>query len=167
VDALCLFAGVYTAGRILVRARGGPPVAPWARTFFRVQALLFAAAGLLLLVAPGAMADVWPWPVGEGLARFYGVAFLTYAYCSRRYAGRRSLAEVAAIAPAMQAFSAVTLLVSQEHGDLFSKADAAAWLWFAGFGVACAALLVINARALPAAAQRSQTSMRSVGAPSG
>ena len=145
------FALAWTARGRVAPAAGGPPLAPWARTFFRLQALVFAVVGLLLLVARGAMADVWPWPISDGLAQFYGGPFIAYAYCSWRYSERRSWAEVAAIAPAMLAFTGVTLLVSLEHGDLFSMSDVAAWVWFGGFGAATVALLAINARALPAA----------------
>ncbi len=130
---------------------GGPAIAVWARTFLRFQAVVFALLGLLLLVARGAMADAWPWPISEGLAQFYGGPFLAYAYCSWRYSERRAWAEVAAIAPAMLVFTAGTLVVSKEHGDLFSMSDVAAWVWFGGFGVATVALLAITARAVPAA----------------
>ena len=151
VGALCLFGGIYMIGCILAPAVGGPPLASWARTFFRAQALVFAVVGLLLLVARGAMADLWPWPISDGLAQFYGGPLIAYAYCSWRYSERRSWAELAAIAPAMLAFTAVTVLDSLEHADLFSKSDVAAWVWFGGFGAATVALLAINAQALPAA----------------
>lgn len=156
MGVLCLFGAAGMIGRVPTVAVGGPLLAPWARTFFKAQALVFAVAGLLLLVAPGAMADVWPWPTTEGLARFYGGPFLAYAYCSWRSSERRAWAEVAAIAPAMLVFTTVTLLVSKEHGDLFSKAEVAAWVWFGGFSAATAALLAINARALPAALSRAR-----------
>ena len=145
------FALAWTARDRVAPEVGGPPLAAWARIFFRAQALVFAVLGLLLLVARGAMADVWPWPISDGLAQFYGGPFLAYAYCSWRYSERRTWAEVATIAPAMLVFTAGTLLVSKEHGDLFSMSDVAAWVWFGGFGVATVALLAITARSLPAA----------------
>ena len=35
-------------------------------------------SGCCCLVARGAMADVWPWPISDGLAQFYGGPFLAY-----------------------------------------------------------------------------------------
>ena len=97
------------------------------------------------------MADVWPWPISDGLAQFYGGPFLAYAFCSWQYSSRRSFAELATIAPAMLVFTAGTVVVSLVHSELFSSSDAATWVWFAGFGAAAAALLAITARAVPAA----------------
>ena len=131
-------------------AVGGPAIAPWARTFLRFQAGVFAVLGLLLLVARGAMADVWPWPISDGLAQFYGGPFLAIAYCSWRYSERRSWAELAAFAPAMLVFTAGTVIVSVVHSELFSSSDLATWVWFVGFGGSAVAWLAITAMALPA-----------------
>jgi hypothetical protein len=130
---------------------GGPPMAAWARTFLWAQAAVFAILGLALLTVPSAMVDVWPWPISAGLARFYGGPFLAYAVCSGLHAGRGAWAQLSAIAPAMFVFAAGTIVVSLAHRELFSSSDPAAWAWFAGFGSAAIALLVMSARALPAA----------------
>jgi hypothetical protein len=133
------------------RAVGGPPLPRWAATFLGVQAGAFAVLGAILLVARDVAVDVWPWPIGAGLAQFYGGPFLAYAYCSWRYGRRRRWAEVATIVPAMLVLTAGTVIVSLVHGELFSSSDAAAWVWFGGFGAAAAFLLVMTLSAVPAA----------------
>jgi hypothetical protein len=145
------FALAWTARGRQLPAVSGPALAAWAQTFLRVQAVVFAIVGVLLLVARGAMADVWPWPISDGLAQFYGGPFLAYAFCSWQYSGRRTFTELAAIAPAMLVFTAGTVIVSLVHSELFSSSDLATWVWFVGFGAAAVALLAITARAVPAA----------------
>ena len=128
----------------------GPAVAPWARTFLRAQAGVFALLGILLLVARGVMVDVWPWPISEGLAQFYGGPFLAYAFCSWQYSGRRTWAELAVLAPAGLTLTAGTVIVSLMHDELFSTSDLATWVWFVGFGVASVAWLAITAMSVSA-----------------
>jgi len=123
-------------------------LAPWARTFLRVQAVAFALVGLALLIAPSAMVDAWPWPISAGLAQFYGGPFLAYAVCSWQYAGADAWVDLAAIAPAMLLFAAGTIVVSLVHRDLFSSSEPATWVWFAGFGSAAIVLLAMSRRAL-------------------
>ena len=130
---------------------GGPALPSWAVVFLRVQAAVFAILGLLLLFARDVMVDVWPWNVSPGLAQFYSGPFLAYAFCSWQYSRRRAWAEVAAIVPAMRAFTAVTIIVSLVHRELFAASDVATWVWFGGFGAAAAVLLAMTARGLPAA----------------
>jgi hypothetical protein len=122
----------------------------WARSFLRAQAVVFALVGGLLLVAPSATVDAWPWPIAAGLAQFYGGPFLAYAACSWHYAGKAAWADLAAIVPAMLVFTAGTVAVSLAHRDLFSSSDLAAWAWFAGFGCAAIGLCVMSANALAA-----------------
>lgn len=129
----------------------GPALAAWVPVFLMVQAGVFAVLGLVLLVARDAMVDVWPWPITAGLAQFYGGPFLAYAYCSWRYSRRSTWTELAAIAPAMLAFTAGTVVVSLVHRELFSSSDLATWVWFAWFGGGAAASLAMTARAVPAA----------------
>ena len=142
---------LWTARNREVPAVQGSAAAPWARMFLKAQAGVFALLGILLLVARGAMVDVWPWPISEGLAQFYGGPFLAYAFCSWMYSGRRTWTELAAFAPAGLTLTAGTVIVSLIHDELFSTSDLATWVWFVGFGAAALALLAISARALPAA----------------
>jgi hypothetical protein len=140
----------------LLRARAapeasGPAIAGWARRFLVVQAAVFAALGLTLLVARGFAVDIWPWPIDRGLAQFYGGPFLAYAFCSWAYSRRGRWAEVAAIAPAMLVFTAGTVIVSLVHDELFSTSDVATWVWFGGFGAAAVILAAMTVRSVPAA----------------
>jgi hypothetical protein len=140
---------------LLIRARGtaaplavAPTLPPWARTFLQAQAVAFALVGLVLLIAPSAMVDAWPWPISAGLAQFYGGPFLAYAVCSWHYAGKPAWTDLAAIVPAMLVFTSGTIVVSLQHSELFSSSDLAAWVWFGGFGAAALGLLVMTGRAL-------------------
>ena len=132
-------------------AVGGPAIPRWATTFLITQAAVFAALGILLLVARDVGVDIWPWKISAGLAQFYGGPFLAYAYCSWRYARRTQWAALAAIAPAMLVFAAGTLVVSLVHRELFSISDVATWVWFGGFGASASVLLAMTARSIPAA----------------
>ena len=142
------FTLAWTArGRESPAVQGGP-LAPWARVFLWLQAGVFAIVGMALLVARDAMVDLWPWPISAGLAQFYGGPFLAYAFCSWRYAGRATWAELWAIAPAMLVFTGGTVVVSLVHRELFPASDLATWVWFGWFGASAAVLLAISARAV-------------------
>jgi hypothetical protein len=145
------FATAWALRHRRAAAVGGPPLPRWAGTFLTVQAAAFAVLGILLLVARDVAVDIWPWKISAGLAQFYGGPFLAYAYCSWRYSRRRRWAELAAIAPAMLVFTAGTVIVSLVHRELFSASDVTTWVWFGGFGAAAVILLLLTARAVPAA----------------
>jgi hypothetical protein len=128
----------------------GVALPPVARTWFLVQAVVYALVGVLLLVARGTMADAWPWPVTNTVAQFYGGAFLSLAYITWHSARHRTWAALVAVVPPFAAFSVATFVVSLVHGELFSASDVATWLWFSFFGVsagAFAAMLAVMLRA--------------------
>jgi hypothetical protein len=137
----------------------GPPLEPWARAFLQVQAAVFAVAGVGLLVVRETMVDLWPWPISNGLAQFYGGPFLAYAYVSWAYSRRRAWVEIAPVVPAMLCFTAGTLIVSSIHDELFSADDAATWVWFAGFGLATLALSAMAVRLVDVSWVRSRRSL--------
>ena len=118
----------------------------WARAFLQVQAAVFGLLGLGLLTLREDMVDVWPWPISNGLAQFYGGPFLAYAFCSWAYSRRRTWIEIGPVVPAMLSFTAATLIVSVVHSDLFSAGDASAWIWFGGFGAASVVLVGMGVR---------------------
>jgi hypothetical protein len=60
----------------------GEAIAPWARGWFLVQAVVYGVVGVLCLVARETVADAWPWPVTNTVVQFYGGAFLSLAYIS-------------------------------------------------------------------------------------
>jgi hypothetical protein len=124
----------------------GQPLDGWARTALLVQAGVFGVLGLGLLVAREVLVDVWPWPISNGVAQFYGGPFLAYAYCSWAYARKRTWTEVAPVVPAMLVFTGGTVVVSLIHAELFSAGDIADWLWFGGFATAAAVLAAMAVR---------------------
>ena len=128
----------------------GPRVPGWVGAVLMAQAALFALVGVALLFARETMADLWPWPITNGLAQFYGGPFLAYAWCSWAYARKRNWAETAVVAPAMLAFTLSTVVVSAVHDELFSAGDVEDWLWFGSFGLLATLFLVISVRAVPA-----------------
>jgi hypothetical protein len=97
------------------------------------------------------MVDAWPWPITNGLAQFYGGPFIAYAFCSWAYSRRAVWIEIAAIVPAMLAFTAGTLIVSWVHAELFSAGDVSDWVWFLGFGAATVVLAAMGVRIVQAA----------------
>jgi len=118
----------------------------WARTSLQIQAGIFGLLGLGLLVAREVMVDVWPWPISNGVAQFYGGPFLAYAFCSWAYARKQTWTEVAPVVPAMLVFTAGTVVVSVVHDELFSAGDLADWVWFVGFTTAAVVLAAMTAR---------------------
>ena len=143
------FALAWTARNREVPAVGGPLSRRGRESFLKAQAVVFALLGVLLLVARGAMVDVWPWPISEGLAQFYGGPFLAYAFCSWSYSGRRDLGRAGRDCAGDAGVHRRDLIVSLIHDELFSSSDLATWVWFLGFGGAALALLAIT-RARPA-----------------
>jgi hypothetical protein len=118
--------------------RGGA-IASWARTWFVVQAIVYAVVGALCLVVRETVADAWPWPVTNTVVQFYGGAFLSLAYISWHSARRRTWASLLAVVPPFLVFSVLAVVVSLIHEELFSADDAATWAWFAFFGLSAAA----------------------------
>jgi hypothetical protein len=116
----------------------GEAIAPWARGWFLVQAVVYGVVGVLCLVARETVADAWPWPVTNTVVQFYGGAFLSLAYISWHSARRRTWASLVAAAPPFLVFSFLAVVVSLIHAELFSADDAATWAWFAFFGASAA-----------------------------
>jgi hypothetical protein len=125
----------------------GPALPQWARTVLVAQAAVFGVAGVLLLLARELMVDVWPWPISNGLAQFYGGPFIAYAWTSWAYSRSHTWKEAMTAVPAMLAFVVATFVVSVVHDELFSFSDLADWLWFATFGALAAAFTAMCATA--------------------
>jgi hypothetical protein len=117
----------------------GEAIAPWARAWFLVQAVVYGVVGVLCLVARETVADAWPWPVTNTVVQFYGGAFLSLAYISWHSARRRTWASLVAAVLPFLVFSVLAVVVSLIHEELFSADDVATWAWFAFFGASAAA----------------------------
>lgn len=100
----------------------------------QVWAAWFAVVGVGLLVFRSAVADVWPWPVSDGVAQFYSGPFLTLAWCCWAYS-RRDARDGRGFFAAMAVLGVAVIAVSLNHRVLFHAEDAAAWVWFAAFAL--------------------------------
>ena len=120
---------------------GPGPVTPWVRVLVWTMAGAFGVLSLLLLFAREAMVDVWPWPVSNGVAQFYGGPFLTLAWvCGAHAWSAEADDDLLWLTPALLAFTATTLGFSIHHRALFELGDVAAWLWFGALAAASVAL---------------------------
>ena len=128
----------------------GPPLPRRVGTYLRVQGLVAGGAALALLLAPGAMVEVWPWPITNLLAQLYAAPLLAYGVGSFVLEAQRSGRDIRVGAVTMLVFAAGVLLASGLHLDLFSAGDPAAWLWFGSFAVATAGLGAVVAWSLRA-----------------
>ena len=126
--------------------RAEPGAAPaaevpvWARRYLVGQGIVLAAVAVGLLLAPGAMADVWPWPIDQLLAQIYSAPLLAYGVGSVLLARQRTLLEVRVVVAGMLVFTAGVLLASIIHRELFSAGDIEDVLWFGLLVVANAVL---------------------------
>ena len=112
----------------------------WARRYLVGQGVVLTALAAGLLLAPGALADVWPWPIDRLLAQIYSAPLLAYGVGSVLLARQRTLLEVRVVVAGMLVFTAGVLLASIIHRGLFSAGDAEDVLWFGLLVVANAML---------------------------
>jgi hypothetical protein len=125
-----------------------PMVPGWARRYLLAQGGVLSLFGLALFLAPGAMVDIWPWPISEMLAQIYSAPFLSYGVGSLLLARRRTWVEVRLALIGMLVFAVGVLVASLIHRDLFSVAELADVLWFGLFLALCGMLGILSARSL-------------------
>jgi len=118
----------------------GAPLPGWARGYLTGQGVVLTVLALALLLAPGALVEVWPWPIDRLLAHMYSAPLLAYGVGSMLLARQRTLLEVRVVVAGMFVFAAGVLLASIIHRGLFSAGDAEDVLWFVVFAVASAML---------------------------
>ena len=106
----------------------------WARRCLTLQGVALTIAGLALLLAPGAMADAWPWPVTSLLAQIYSAPLLSYGIGSLLVA-RGTVPEMRVVGLGVGLFAVLALVASAIHLELFAADDPAAWVWFAALVV--------------------------------
>lgn len=127
----------------------------WARGYLGVQGVALTVLALALLVAPDAMAELWPWPIERLLAQIYSAPFLAYGVGSLLLARRRTWSEIRVVVLGMLVFTVGVLVASVLHRALFSAAEVADVLWFVSFAVATAMLALLGARSFaPSGATR-------------
>ena len=130
----------------------GPPVPSWFTWALRAFTVVFAVAGLGLLLARSTAARAWPWKVSIGVAQFYGGPFLALAWVAWSYSQRRNLRSLRLYTTALAGLGVTVVAISLKHRALFDSADPAAWLWFATFGAM--AVTSVAAAALAFTAKR-------------
>ena len=126
-----------------ITSAGGREVAPPTTLLLRFVTVAFALVGTGLVTARTVMADLWPWPVSEGVAQFYGGPFLAVAWVSWWYSTRRNRSDLVVYAPSIVVLAVSVVAVSLQHRALFA-ADLASFVWFAGFGGLGAGHLVVT-----------------------
>ncbi len=120
----------------------------WTRRYLVGQGVVLTAVALGLLFAPGALAEVWPWPIDQLLAQIYSAPLLAYGVGSVLLARQRTLIEARVVVAGMLVFTAGVLLASIIHRELFSAGDAEDVLWFGLLAVANAVLGLLLIRAI-------------------
>jgi hypothetical protein len=123
---------------------GGPELSPALRGYLLVQGGLVTLLALSLLLAPSALASVWPWAITPILAHIYGAPFLSYGLGSLYAARQRRWGEARIAIYATLVFTLGVLIASVLHRALFDFGGPAAWLWFGGFGLATLALALFG-----------------------
>ena len=115
-----------------------------------VEAVVFGALGLLLLLVPDVAARYWPWSLQPiVLGQLYACFVLTFAVGAALAARETSQRGIRDFLIASLSLSLLVLLASALHIDRF-KAEPVSVVWFAGFGLAAVAFaggLVVQARA--------------------
>ena len=124
----------------------GPALPAWAARHFTVLGLVATALGVALLVAPGPMADRWPWPITDLLAQLYAAPMLAYGIGSLLLSRQRTWPEVRVGVGGTLVFAVGVLVASLIHRDLFAADSAATWLWFGAFVVAALVLARLTVR---------------------
>ena len=119
----------------------GGPASRGARTSLAILGVVTTALAVALLVAPAAMAAVWPWRISPVLAQIYGAPFLSYGLGSWISSRPRPWSEARIVVISTAVFTLLVLGASIVHRGLFDPGRPATWVWFSGLFVASVALL--------------------------
>jgi hypothetical protein len=124
----------------------GPLPAPWLSRGLTVQGLVLTVVGLALFVAPGTMADGWPWPAPSLLVQIYAAPLLSYGIGSLLLSRTPSWDEMRVGVVGIGLFAVLAAIASLIHLELFARSDVAAWAWFGALTAvaALASMLVLT-----------------------
>jgi hypothetical protein len=106
-----------------------------------VQAVIFGALGLLLLLAPDVGAAYWPWTLPPVLGQVYACFLLTFCVGAALAARETSERAIRDFLIASLGLSALVLLASALHLERF-KPEPVTVIWFAAFGIATGAFAI-------------------------
>jgi hypothetical protein len=123
----------------------GPPLSVALRRYLQFQGAVVAILALGLLLAPTAMAGLWPWKISPLLAQIYSAPFLSYGLGSLYAARQQVWPELRIVVYATLVFSLGVFLASLRHVELFDLGAGRSWLWFASFGLSSLALAAFAA----------------------
>jgi hypothetical protein len=101
---------------------------------FLVEAAAFAGLGVLLLVAPDAAIDVWPWHLTVVLARLYGSIFIALGLGAVLAARETRAAAIVPFLATSLVFSLCSLAIYALHHSSFDG-SAATGVWLAAHAV--------------------------------
>jgi len=139
---------------LLVAFAGLSPPAHGARhgltPFLIVQAVVFGALGLLLLLAPDIGAAYWPWTLPPVLGQVYAAFLLTFSVGAAQAARETAPRAIRDFLIASLGLTVLVLLVSAVHLDRF-KPEPVTGVWFAAFGLGAVAFaigLIVQGRAM-------------------
>jgi hypothetical protein len=123
-----------------------------------VQAVLFAAFGLVMLFAPDVAAAYWPWTLPPLLGQLYACFFLAFALGAVLAARETSAGAIQTFVVSSLGLTVLVLIASGLHFDRF-KAEPVTVVWFTAFGLGAVALGIALAilRRSPAWRSRLQT----------
>jgi hypothetical protein len=106
-----------------------PPGATPPRALWFVEAVLFGAAGLVLLLLPAVARSLWPWTITEPQSQLYSAFFITLAVASLLAARERSWAGVRWLVFMIAFLALLVLGVSLIHLPRFTSGGATvAWM---------------------------------------
>lgn len=111
----------------------GPELSGWAKSFLFAQGILITLLALSLFIAPVFMSTLWPWKVTPVLAQMYAGPLLSYGLGSLFFSRQEKWLGVRALLPGMLVFTAITVVISFLHFNLFSLRELADLLWFGWF----------------------------------
>jgi hypothetical protein len=106
-----------------------------------VQAVVFGALGLLLLLAPDVGAAYWPWTLPPVLGQVYAAFLLTFCVGAGLAARETAPRAIRDFLIASLGLTLLVLLVSAVHLDRF-KAEPVTGIWFAAFGIGAVAFAI-------------------------
>jgi predicted ribosomally synthesized peptide with SipW-like signal peptide len=112
---------------------------------FLAETLACAGVGVLLLAAPEAAVDVWPWHLTIVLARVYGSIFLALGLAAALCSQERQRPAIVPFAWTSLIFASCSILCYGLHSSRFSG-DLSTAVWLAANGAAAAAFALVLVR---------------------
>ena len=127
---------------------GAAAVPHWVRAYLAAQAIACLVLAALLFFAAAWMTSLWPWKISVLLVQIYAGPFLSYGIGSFLLSRRTTWVELRIGLAAMLTFAVLVLVASLIHRASFGTAGISAAVWFGGFAIAAAFLLLVNLRPL-------------------